>query len=285
MTSEPIRDEVTETPNMLLLYAKAAVSGIGGGGEALPDTELTIRDVEVDRDHLASYDRVCGFRLSDALPATYLHVVAFPLSVQLMTARSFPFALPGLVHIANRISQQRRLHADERIDITVRTQDLRPHDKGQQFDVVAAATVGDETVWTDTSTYLRKGGGDGSSSGKKKAEAAPAQGARWRIPADTGRRYASVSGDVNPIHLNPLTSRLFGFPRPIAHGMWTAARCLGALEGRLPDAFDYAVELKLPILLPATVTFAVERRGDVQHLSVSDARNGKPHLTGTVTPR
>jgi acyl dehydratase len=280
-------EQLDTTPNLVLLYAKAAVSGLGSGGGELPETALTIRDVAVDRDHLAAYDRVCGFRLSDALPATYLHVIAFPLSVKLMTARAFPFALPGLVHIANRISQLRPLDAGERFDITVHTRDLRPHAKGQQFDVVAEATVEGEAVWTDTSTYLRRGGGDGSSSGGRKESTAQtaAHGARWRIPADTGRRYAAVSGDINPIHLDPVTSRLFGFPRPIAHGMWTAARCLAALEGRLPDRFDYDVELKLPILLPATVAFSVQRDKQTQRLRVRDARTAKPHLAGEVSPR
>ena len=70
------------------------------------------------------------------------------------------------------------------------------------------------------------------------------------MTADTGRRYAGVSGDVNPIHLHPLTARAFGFPRAIAHGMWTAARALAALEGRLPDALTCDVAFGKPVLLP-----------------------------------
>ena len=62
--------------------------------------------------------------------------------------------------------------------------------------------------------------------------------ATWRIPDDAGRRYAKVSGDVNPIHLSGLTAKAFGFKRAIAHGMWVKARVLGALSGRLPDALS-----------------------------------------------
>ena len=62
-----------------------------------------------------------------------------------------------------------------------------------------------------------------------------------------------VSGDHNPIHLHGWTAKPFGFPRAIAHGMWTKARCLAAL--RLPDAFTAEVRFKQPILLPAKVTF------------------------------
>ncbi len=60
----------------------------------------------------------------------------------------------------------------------------------------------------------------------------------WTIPSDIGRRYAAVSGDSNPIHLYNFTAKLFGFPRAIAHGMWTKAKCLSMYEGRLPDAFE-----------------------------------------------
>ena len=100
--------------------------------------------------------------------------------------------------------------------------------------------------------------------------------ATWRVDAATGRRYAAVSGDVNPIHLYPWTARAFGFPRAIAHGMWTAARALAALEGRLPEALSYDVTFGKPLLLPSTVelrTRAVDGGWDV------DVRS---HLTGAI---
>lgn len=36
--------------------------------------------------------------------------------------------------------------------------------------------------------------------------------------------FAEIGGDLNPIHTSVLAARLAGLPRPIAHGMWTAAR-------------------------------------------------------------
>jgi acyl dehydratase len=290
--------DVESPPNLLGLYAKAAVSSVTpSGSEDLPDTRLRMRDVEVDVDHLVRYDRVCGFTLRDRLPATYLHVVAFPLAVQIMAAGSFPFPLPGLVHVANRITQHRPLPADGRYDVTVTTRDLRPHEKGRQFDVVGTATLDGEEVWTDVSTYLRRGGdggsGDGGDSGDggqdrprgtegADREAPPQASARWRVPGDIGRRYAAVSGDRNPIHLTRVTARLFGFPRPIAHGMWTAARALAAIDSRLPDAFTYDVRFKLPLLIPATVAFSAQSSAGGHRLGVHDARNGEPHLEAAV---
>jgi acyl dehydratase len=274
--------ELEGTPNLGLLFAKAVATGFTGGSE-LPDDELVLPEVRIDREHLAAYARVCGFTLSDQLPPTYLHHFVFPLALKLMATPAFPFAAAGVVHIANRITQHRPVEASEQLRVRVRLDNLRPHDKGQQFDFVAEATVAGEPVWTEVSTNLRRSGGGGSN-GKSDAEAAPpAATAIWQVPGDTGRRYAGVSGDRNPIHLYPLTARMFGFPRPIAHGMWTKARCLAALEGRLPESFAVAVDFKLPLLLPAKVAFAAEH-ADAWSFSVRDARNGKPHLEGTLTP-
>jgi hypothetical protein len=66
--------------------------------------------------------------------------------------------------------------------------------------------------------------------------------------------------------------------------MWTKARALAALEGRLPDAYEVDVAFKKPILLPAKVTFgSAEKRGRVIEFSVRD-RKGAPHLDGSVRP-
>ena len=216
----------------------------------LPSEPLTA-SVAVDRDHLAAYDRVCGFPLTDRLPATYPHVLAFPSAMRLMTT-DFPFPVVGLVHVANRITVHRSLSFED-LHFSVRAENLRPHHRGQQFDVVALATVDDRPVWTGVSTYLRLGSGV---SGKRERAAPPLFAASWRVPSRVGTDYAAVSGDRNPIHTSRLGARLFGFPRPIAHGMWTMARCLAALDPRLPDAYVVEVDFKRPILLPARVDFS-----------------------------
>jgi acyl dehydratase len=55
-----------------------------------------------------------------------------------------------------------------------------------------------------------------------------------RAPADIGRRYGLVSGDMNPIHLSAPSAKLFGFRQAIAHGLWTKARALAAMLPRQP---------------------------------------------------
>jgi MaoC like domain len=241
--------------------------------DELPDRELE-RSVAVDRGRLAAYDRVCGFRLRDELPATYPHVLAFPLAMELLTG-PFPLSPLGLVHIANRIELLRPIGADERLDLRVRAVDLRPHDRGTQFDMVAEASVDVETVWRGRSTYLRRQGKRG---GGGRDDEPPVPDAVWRVPGDVGRRYARVSGDTNPIHLHPIAAKALGQPGAIAHGMWTKARCLAALEGELAEAYVAEVRFKAPLRIPGKAAFSYDGRG------FEVWAGGKPHLEGIVTP-
>ena len=277
---------------MLPLYAKAVAPALPGIGllpgvrrssRDLPDLVLEHPDVRVDRDHLASYAQVCGFGLRDALPATYPHVLAFPLHMALMTDGAFPFAPMGIVHVANRIEQHRAVLSSETLDLRVHATDLRPHPKGRQFDIVTEALVDGEQVWRGVSTMLRRGGGSEPAADRGEQPDPPAGATRWRLPGDLGRSYAGVSGDRNPIHLYGVTAKAFGFPRQIAHGMWSKARCLAALQPRLPDAFEVAVDFKKPVLLPATVAFGAERDASgATTFALRDAKKGTLHLVGTT---
>src|SRR3712207_4655519 len=105
-------------PNMAALFAKAALTARGRGGD-LPDTRLARAGVTVDAGNLADYARVCGFPVADALPPTYPHMLTFPLQLALMSDRSFPLALPGLVHVRNRVDVLRPVRADEALDLEV----------------------------------------------------------------------------------------------------------------------------------------------------------------------
>lgn len=278
--------ELDRMPRAGALFRRAALGLVPSLGatkraDELPDLELVLRGVSVDRTHLAAYDRVCGFRLTDTLPATYPHIMAFPLALQLMVAPDFPFPLVGLVHLANRISVLRPVDGGERLDLSVRAQNLRPHDRGRQLDLVASASIGGEVVWRGVSTYLsrERAAPDGARRDRVDRPAPPAPSALWRVRPRVGRDYARVSGDRNPIHTSRLGARLLGFRRPIAHGMWTKARCLAALEGRLPDAYTVDVRFKLPLPLRSTVAFSAS---PAWSFAVHDAHSGKPYLTGSV---
>ena len=277
---------MSDSPSLLASYVKAVAGAAplpGRPKELTGDHLRTAEGIELDREHVARYDRVCGFRLRDTLPPTYLHVVAFPSALSIMTDRSFPFGVLGLVHVENVIEHLRGVRIEETVDLRVEAANLRDHDSGRAIDLVAEARCDGELVWRGTSTYLRIGGGDGAKrSGERPAP--PRHQAIWSVPGDIGRRYADVSGDRNPIHLHPLTAKAFGMPGAIAHGMWVKARSLAALEGALPEAFRVAARFKAPLVLPAKVAFATWRAGDGRAFAVHDSKSGKPHLIGDVAP-
>ena len=270
-----------------LVPGASALPFVPGGGKETPELELVLTDVEIDRDRLAAYDRVCGFSLRDEVPSTFVHVLAFPLHLALMTDGSFPFPPVGLVHIENRITQHRPVRLGERLSLRVRATRLEPHPRGRKFSLLSEARVGQELVWEEESVNLRRGK---ASAAERSREREPAPEplpttAEWRLPGDLGRRYASVSGDHNPIHIHPLTARLFGFPSAIAHGMWTQARSLAALDARLPPAYTVEVAFKRPILLPGKVTFGERDDGEGGiAFAVRSARDDTPHLVGKVRP-
>jgi acyl dehydratase len=290
--------ELTGAPRILPLYARAAAATFlpgagrlpflpGGGAEIPTDLELELPDVAIDPGHLAAYAKVCGFGLRDQLPPTYLHVVAFPLHLALMGDGRFPFGAVGLVHVENAIVQHRPVGLGERLSMRVRATALEPHPRGRAFTIVSEARAGDELVWAGEATILRR---EADGGGERRPPAGdpptdPPPVVQWRLPGDLGRRYAAVSGDRNPIHMHDVPAKLLGFPRTIAHGMWTKARCLAALENRLPASFGVRARFRKPVLLPSTVTFGGVHDDGATRFAVRAARDGAPHLDGRVEPR
>ncbi|WP_393079677.1 MaoC family dehydratase [Streptomyces sp. LN704] len=259
----------------------------------VPPARLVLQNLRVDLAHLAGYERICGFATgSDALPITYPHVLGFPLAMRVMASRPFPLPLLGLVHTSIEIRQRRAPAATETYELTVYAEGLAPHRRGTEALVVTEARAGGELVWASRSTYLaRHRTTGGSPSAAPEPAPAPSRNAgtvrgplparaEWRLGGDVGRRYGAVSGDRNPIHLHPFTARLFGFPRAIAHGMWTVARCL-AEQGPQGPVYVRA-DFKAPVLLPGTVTYAAD--GPAFELRAPGADPVHRHLTGEVHP-
>jgi acyl dehydratase len=289
----------TRPPSLLPSYARALIRRRAGGAEpgpgALPNVETLLPNIRADRERVRAYAHVCGFATTDHLPPTYPHVLAFPAAMDLMTRKGFPLPLLGLVHTGNRISVRRPIDTAEPLTVLVHAADLRQHPAGLAFDVLTQiADQRGDVVWESASTYLHRDGDRARERPKGPAEAAddPSQPdesvtAQWHVPANTGRRYAALSGDRNPIHLHPWTARLFGFRSAIAHGMWTKARILAALEPGLPPAYTIDVAFRAPVPLPSTVRLRTTPRAadtDIGFtLDAADSARPRVHLDGAVT--
>ncbi|CAN5396073.1 MaoC/PaaZ C-terminal domain-containing protein [soil metagenome] len=252
-------------------------------GLSLPRPPVTVERSSVD-----AYAAVCGFPTKDVAPLTYPHMLVFGLQMAIMSDPAFPAPAIGTVHLENSITQHRPIAIGETLVVTASVGPKIAHPKGTIYEFttsIASASTDDsgEVVWEETSAYLRRGKGDDESSYGMTFPDAPAQGLTWKLPADLGRRYAAVSGDHNPIHLYPLTAKALGFSRQIAHGMWTKARCVAALENRLPDAVRVDVAFKKPVFLPGSVAFGSAPVDGGIAFSLSNPTSGAPHLAGCAT--
>jgi acyl dehydratase len=268
-----------------LLRAAAGALPFVPRGDALPDRTLSVQDVAIDPANVAEYAAVTGLRFGDTVPLTYPFALTFPSVMSLVTGFDFPFAAMGSVHIENHITQYRPIAVTDTVGVGVHAENLREHRRGLLVDLVTDVNVGNDTAWHQVTTFLhqqRTSLSDEPRPEPAKQPKLPPPNAVLRITPGQIRHYASVGGDHNPIHTNPIAAKLFGFPTVIAHGMFTAAAVLANIEGQLPDAVRYSVRFGKPVVLPARAGLFVDRVSDGWDLALRHIPKGYPHLTGSV---
>ena len=274
-------------PSGLLTMARAAAGALPfvPRGDRVPDRTLVVDDIPIDQGNVAAYAAITGLRLRDAVPLTYPFALTFPMVMDLITGFDFPFSAIGAVHVENTITARRPIAISDTVGVRVHAENLREHRKGLLVDVVTEVQVGNEPAWHQVTTFLHQQ--RTSLSGEPKPEP-PAQpklpppNAILRITPRQIRRYAAIGGDHNPIHTSVVGAKLFGFPRVIAHGMFSAAAVLANLEGQLPDAVRYTVKFGKPVLLPASLGLYTEKVSGGWDLSLRNMSKGYPHLTGSL---
>ncbi len=269
-----------------LLRAAAGALPFVPRGDSLPDRTLTVEDLTIDPANVAAYANVTGLRFGDAVPLTYPFALTFPTVMSLVTGFDFPFAAMGSVHIENHIEQYRPILVTDIVGVQVHAENLREHRRGLLVDIVTDVNVGNQTAWHQVTTFLHQQKTSLSDEPKPPPQKQPKLGppnAVLRITPGQIRHYASVGGDHNPIHTNPIAAKLFGFPTVIAHGMFTAAAVLANIEGQLPDAVKYSVRFAKPVVLPARAGLYVDRVSEGWGLTLRHLSKGDPHLKGTVT--
>jgi acyl dehydratase len=280
---------LTQLPSAPQLYWDAALSAMRRPGnlKTVPPLSLRLSGVRTEAVRLADYCELCGLTQSEVLPITFPQVAVSALHMALMTLPKFPLPLLGLVHVSNRIEQRQPIPVEAVYDAEVRIGESREVRAGLEFDLLTDVEVDGEVVWSAVTTIIHRRPSPKQAAAKRADSAIPpslAQYEHFVAEADTGRRYAAVSGDYNPIHLHAWSARLFGFPRAIAHGMWSLARCLGALEAQFsesPQSLD--VQFKQPLLLPARVTLKWVPVNDGQlAFTLLSPGSGKVHLTGAL---
>jgi hypothetical protein len=276
--------QLQKMPNTLELYSRIAMSAMKKPKPFLPNLEVKIENLRVTEKEISAYNKLCGFGISTTVPSTYLFVKTFSLKTYLMSSLEMPFPVLGSIHFANKIKQIEPLLYNEPFSVTCRTGNLIAHKKGQAFEINTSVEAGGRVIWEETMVSLCKGKEglgevldwdieDIGDNFEKKI---------WNFEENLGLKYAQASGDFNPIHLIPITAKLFGFKRHIMHGMYTAGKVLAQFPKVLNQPHEFAVSFKTPIFLPSTVVFRNTEKDKNITLDVVDKKEEQPHLKGFI---
>ncbi|WP_263265016.1 MaoC/PaaZ C-terminal domain-containing protein [Pseudomonas sp. RIT-PI-S] len=273
-------------PPVAALYSRAALRRNKVLGRLLPSQGLRAW-LSPNPQKVKAYRALCGYADSPLLPPTYPHVMAFGLQLALLTDADFPLPLLGLVQLRNDIRTWRPLGGIARVCASVHVEQLQPHAQGATFTLVTRMDDALGPLWEERSLLLCR---DLHLDGVPEPELVPntllplEEVSHWPVPADVGRRYARVAGDLNPIHLGAMAARLFGFDQAIAPGMWTKARALAGLEGHLPAApLDIRVAFDKPLPLPAEAVLSASVAGSSGQFRLA-GRDGSTYLSGEWSP-
>ncbi|MDQ6752403.1 MAG: hypothetical protein M3017_03070 [Actinomycetota bacterium] len=295
-----------EMPSLSKMYVNGAAMAArnrvlgSSSGNALPQVGNEVRGVLADLAKLTAYQHLLGKTARDAMPSGFLHALAFPVAMSVMVRGDFPLPLLGMLHLRNHVDHLQPILFTQPLAIRAWAQNLAGHRSGTLVDLVVEirAEGTPAVLWRGVSTYLAKGiylpGVDkrGAVDGASVADFSPPDPTGiWKLGVDTGRAYAAVSGDFNPIHLSVISAKALGLRRSIAHGMYLGARVLADVGSPQPDAFAWDISFEAPVFLPATVAMHI---ADVQTDDGGwlrsdyvgwNPRTGRRHFTGSVAAR
>jgi hypothetical protein len=250
------------------------------------------------------------------------------MQLDMMTQFPFPFKALGLVHIGNKINVIKLPSSNASLDLNTYFGNVYAHKRGIVFELHSEACEDSAVAVKATSYYLARSSQERPlglqtfkesmlvsskqahqvSDAKAKGEVEEKQrNSTEQLNEDiiqstlnfeefVGRKYAKVSGDYNPIHLWPTTSRLFGFDKAIAHGMYSHAKALSVIarmsDYNIENSHCISAVFKHAIELPNTSVLQINKQpvsGALQfNLSSttqsSDTLKTRQHLVGSISP-
>ncbi|GGC76106.1 MaoC family dehydratase [Marinobacter halophilus] len=279
----------SKAPALLPLFGRALrpKSQTPGVNTKIPELQVDLLGAATNTPVLPRYASVCGFSTGSMLPLTWPHILAFPLHLKLLTDSQFPLPLLGLVHLRNTITQHRPISTGENLDIRVTLGNQQNTNRGIEFDLITEARSAGRLIWEESSTNLFRIASEKGSKPKStppELEIYPCS-ETIAVAENLGRQYARVSGDRNPIHMHALSAKAFGFPRAIAHGMWSKARILALLEQQnewKAGPVRVSCQFKKPLFLPGTAQLNWRTSDDSWDYQLLNAQGDAPHLSGRI---
>ena len=240
--------------------------------------------------HYNKYCKLVGWKNAEQMHPFYWQGRGLSLQLRLLSHGKSPFKLLGLVHLQNRVEEYVECRTDIPCELVARFGTVYQHRRGLAVEVTVTGNQRGQRVYSATGTYLMQTSlKPGPLPAYESAIAGPGESspetAELVFSAAMVRRYAKVSGDVNPIHLSTLTARLFGFKRAIVHGMYSGATAVSELD-KQQALNGKAVQLafKRPMFVPAKAVLFSEQGDESTHFSLvsADREQAEIFFTGQI---
>jgi acyl dehydratase len=197
-----------------------------------------------------------------------------------------------LLHGEQDLVLHKPLPARAKVENTGRVSEV--YDKGKGALVVVETETKDESgdpLCTNRfSAFIRGEGGFGGEPGPAPGNEAPARDADHIAESPTLPQQAllyRLSGDKNPLHVDPNMAALGGFDRPILHGLCSfgivcKAAVDRALGGDVTKVARYQARFSGVVFPGETIVTSMWREGDQLLLSAATKERGSPVITNAA---
>ncbi|HXX95217.1 MAG TPA: MaoC/PaaZ C-terminal domain-containing protein, partial [Planctomycetota bacterium] len=230
-------------------------------------------------ERLAAYGAVVGDTASPVFPVTLIR----ELFVKLVDDPEFNGDLSRMVHGEQVFSYRRPVRPWDLVSPRARVRGIEDKASGQVLGLGQEIYCeGELLLEMETRLFFR---GDARSEKPPGAGAPPARPAPDTSFAVTGapdfpKRYAEVSGDTNPIHLDEALARSVGFKGVIQHGLGTLALVVAKLPRPLSRL---AVRFAKPVYPGEALTTTVWRKGNALEFETANPAGDVVLANGQAT--
>ncbi len=279
--------------------------------ESLDQIRPRVATVTVDSKDVYEYSSFMGTAAAPWVPPVLLHNACFDNTLAVLNDPALPVKVVGLVHESQRWQTFRGVAVGSPVTITTTLSEVQVSAEGRaDLEVTSVVSAHGDVHYVEVATYTARKTGlppmdlwrdpfpadlpvslphapdfreelglnDAGSLNTGQSTSLVTR----RFPANAGRMWAKLSGDINPIHMSSLSARAFGYHRALLHGAavegWLQSH-LG-IDGTQP--LTAATRFRAPVLLPNTLeVVSLEDNRFV----VTEAATGRDLVHAVIQPR
>jgi len=278
--------EFTARPSVAAYMTRAFWPGFLRRPLPFPPVSARWRAMSPDPLRLARFLAATGLERQATLPVTYLHVLAFPLQMVVLTAPAQPLPIWRVLQIRNRLLQHRPIPPVATLDAAVTVSSQRILEKGVELDLHLTVEDGAGVAWEALTTCYYRGRFGAPDPASPLAAPPPEPGAEiaaWGAGRGHPLRFAHASGDYNGVHTWGAYARLLGFRGAFFHPHAVVGQCLARLPPLRAPAQRIDLWFKGPVYHGSAVRLSAATRAAGLDFALRERDDPRPALLGRWT--